>query len=220
MIKLTYCNSTGLFLEGVPMSAIQEISSIGEQTENVRYYIDECMFSLNEEETERGKEYLQSTGGWMKEEIAEMTSEEVAQKLLWLFCCDTAENLHESEIPREFCHAWDTDTWNWAESEVTTMTTCYEIYTEESVENGGVEERGVESEDVPMSYADIVRFFDEHTLECSSSDAQIGSWFSDADDSINYRTGERSRKSYHFPRDIDAELWDFIVWAWKKGETT
>jgi hypothetical protein len=211
MIKIDYCNSTGLTLSGLTGSIVSACSDSGDVTNNVNEVLRHIGLPLTADERAGAIDYLQSTGGWVGEDLNEEDDDTLAGRLLWLVCCDLKEEMHANDIPSRFWHMWDFDLMEWSDKPLTTMNTCYEIWTQDDIDAGEASERGFESQDIPTSAQDIDRLMIDNNIEWSNSTPSRGDWLM-ASGEPDYRTGETENKSYHFPRDIDADVFDFIVW--------
>lgn len=192
MIKITFCDSTGLALEGLTGDIVSACSASGDVSaavEDTMKRVD-IGFPLTAEDNDA-----------------------LASRLLWLACCDLSEEMSGKDIPARFWQYYDFDSMEWSDKPLTTMSTCYEIWTSDDIDAGedSPSDAGYESQDVAVSAYDIDRLLGNVNAEWSSSRPARGDWLMVSGEP-DYRTGETENKSYHFPRDIDADVFDFIVW--------
>ena len=86
------------------------------------------------------------------------------------------------------------------------MSKTYEIVTPESAEEGEVEDRGFEYED--MEFDNLYELIDEiingGAIEASSSESYPRNWYLTEGSVTNYRTGERETNGFH-PKDLTEE---------------
>ena len=78
-----------IYATELPEYCIADCSASGDVTDNVVQWVKELKFSVNQSQA---RTCLQGYGAWDKDEIAAMSDEEVAEKILWLACCDFRDN--------------------------------------------------------------------------------------------------------------------------------
>jgi hypothetical protein len=86
-----YYLTAGSILEDgeLPETCVSECSDSGDVSDAVFSWRDEIGFTVSRGEA---KQYLKRLGAWDKEELDEMTTQEMAAKVLWLACCEIKEN--------------------------------------------------------------------------------------------------------------------------------
>lgn len=84
-----------LNIEDLPRECINDCSAPGQDaSEAVMYWTAKLGFTVQRDRAEIG---LRESGGWTREEIAEMDDSDVAEKVLWLACNDFREYLTNVE---------------------------------------------------------------------------------------------------------------------------
>lgn len=95
------------------------------------------------------------------------------------------------------------------------FTVTYEVVTPESAEQGDAESRGFvlpggwrvdvtdDSDDVGMSLREALRL--------ASPQEDSGSWFSEVDGRVNYRTGAVETRSIHPPRNVTPSSYERLA---------
>ena len=86
-----------IFGTELPEDCIADCSR-GDVTEAVAYWRKELAFSVDQD---RARDCLHGYGAWDSKEIDEMSDEDVAEKILWLACCDFRENGDDSVFVME-----------------------------------------------------------------------------------------------------------------------
>lgn len=77
-----------LYPEDLPDNCISECSASGDVTEAVNYWQQQLNFVVDRNDA---IVYLKSTGGWSEDELKDLSDDELAQKVLWIACCDFKE---------------------------------------------------------------------------------------------------------------------------------
>jgi hypothetical protein len=75
-------------IQDLPMQCITECSAPGDVTGAVECWRTKLRFSVN---LLRAREYLLGTGAWDEDEVAALSDDIVAGRILWMACCDFAE---------------------------------------------------------------------------------------------------------------------------------
>lgn len=212
MIRLAYCDCTGIQLDGLEAEMVKECSS-SDVLSAARFWVN---YAWKETPTanERARmiDYLRFTGGWCGEDLNEETDETLKERILWIACCDQKETWAETEIPSKFWSFIDESGEFDNTTPIVSVRTCYAIYTLTSVENGEAEERGIECESEKMSVADLVAFVaNKSPLEWSDSTPSDRSWLYELATEKDYRTGEETERTYHF-NYLNDEAFAFLVW--------
>ena len=71
-----------------PENCIADCSASGSVDGAVNHWRTELDFNVNQD---RARDCLKGYGAWTEEEIAKLVDIEVAEKILWLACCDFKE---------------------------------------------------------------------------------------------------------------------------------
>lgn len=79
----------GIAIEDIPQECIGDCSGSGDVTESVRYWRGKL--ELIVVDRQRAIQCLREYGAWEAEELAEADDETLAERVLWLACCDFAE---------------------------------------------------------------------------------------------------------------------------------
>lgn len=77
-----------LYPEDLPEDCIQECSASGDVSEAVSYWQQQLNFVVDRN---NAINYLESTGGWEKDELKDSSDDTLAQRILWIACCDFKE---------------------------------------------------------------------------------------------------------------------------------
>lgn len=78
-----------LGIEELPDACIRECSSSGDVSGAVAFWRQELHFTVNQT---RARCCLEGYGSWDRDELAAMTDEDVADRILWLACGDFSEH--------------------------------------------------------------------------------------------------------------------------------
>jgi hypothetical protein len=73
----------------IPNHVVKDCSHVGECFEDVEYWQKELDFQVPRA---MAIKWLREFGAWLPSELEEMGDVELAQKVLWLACCDIREN--------------------------------------------------------------------------------------------------------------------------------
>ena len=85
----TLFNEYGHFLGEIPSDCVQSCSHQGECFFDVEHWQRKINFDVPRD---KAIVYLRSTGGWAQDELDSMTDTQLAQKVLWIACCDIKES--------------------------------------------------------------------------------------------------------------------------------
>lgn len=86
-----------LDISEVPAECIRDCSSSGDVSDAVSYWREELDFSVNRE---NAIACLSGYGAWEDDELAAMTDDDIAERILWIACCNFSEQRHwEAENP-------------------------------------------------------------------------------------------------------------------------
>ena len=97
-------NEYGFLTKRIPTACIKACSGPGQKDQAVAYWVDKLKFYIPENLIEQAMDYLREFGAWEEFELQEWADTEdlehnIAQHVLWCFCCDVAEgNLRQSEL--------------------------------------------------------------------------------------------------------------------------
>lgn len=80
----------GRFVGGLPHQCVKECSSRGDVTESVKYWVHALNFTVPRVQA---KLWLWECGSWTREELDDMSDEDLAEKVLWIACCDIRDGL-------------------------------------------------------------------------------------------------------------------------------
>lgn len=86
--------SSELLLEELPEDCIRECSASGDVTAAVEHWCKALPFGV---EPEAARRYLASTGGWDPGELEAADPDTLAQRVLWIACCDFGEYLEDPD---------------------------------------------------------------------------------------------------------------------------
>lgn len=82
-------NEYGHFTGTLPTECVEDCSAQGSVDESVAYWRERLNFAVPRELAIR---WLQDFGAWPVEGLQDMTDTEIAEKVLWLACCEIREN--------------------------------------------------------------------------------------------------------------------------------
>jgi len=82
-------DSHGWLLKKIPKECVKDCSGQGKVDEAVEYWVKKLNFHAPKE---KAIEYLKEFGAWDKEELTNMSQEDIDQKVLWIACGDIKEN--------------------------------------------------------------------------------------------------------------------------------
>jgi hypothetical protein len=77
-----------LYIEDLPRDCIEDCSAIGDVLEVVTYWREKLNFSVDRESAVA---CLKGYGAWDDEQLAASSNDEIANRILWLACCDFSE---------------------------------------------------------------------------------------------------------------------------------
>lgn len=77
-----------LYPEDLPVECIQECSASGDVYDAVEYWQQQLNFVVDRT---NAISYLESTGAWDKSDLEESDDTSLAQRILWIACCDFKE---------------------------------------------------------------------------------------------------------------------------------
>lgn len=89
MTTTEFFNQYGYFVGEFPEDCVVECSAAGEVKGAVEYWTGKLGFEVPRE---RAINYLAEFGAWSHAELNEMNDTDLAEKVLWLACCDIKEN--------------------------------------------------------------------------------------------------------------------------------
>ena len=94
----------GFLQKDIPEECVMDCSGPGRKDDAVAYWVDELKFYIPQPLIEKAKNYLREFGAWEEEELdqwaeTEDVEHQLAQHILWCFCCDLREgNLEAGEL--------------------------------------------------------------------------------------------------------------------------
>lgn len=74
--------------EQLPDECVGDCSASGDVSESVTYWRDRLNFTVDRG---RAMDYLESSGGWDREDLDKETDTWLAMRVLWLACCQFKE---------------------------------------------------------------------------------------------------------------------------------
>lgn len=77
-----------LYPEDLPFECIADCSSVGDVSEAVEYWRRHLGFSVDRS---RAIDCLCGYGSWERGDLEAMSDEDLAEKILWMACCDFRE---------------------------------------------------------------------------------------------------------------------------------
>lgn len=83
-----------LDINQIPRRCITDCSASGSVDQPVAYWREELGFTVDRDSTIK---CLKGYGAWGPEELADMSDDDLADKVLWLACCNFGEYIHEAE---------------------------------------------------------------------------------------------------------------------------
>lgn len=86
---MQYFDEYGNLTSEIPKECIESCSHAGGCDEDVEYWQNKLDFEVSKE---KAIDYLQEFGAWTKEELSELSPDELAQKVLWVACNEIKEN--------------------------------------------------------------------------------------------------------------------------------
>lgn len=78
-------NELGEMTRELPTDCIQECAAQGRVDDAVAYWVEKLNFE-EDFPVEKARTYLAEFGAWEREELARMSTNELAQKVLWILC--------------------------------------------------------------------------------------------------------------------------------------
>ena len=94
----------GFLQKDIPEECVVDCSGPGRKDDAVAYWVDELKFYIPQPLIEKAKNYLREFGAWEEDELDQWAETEdiehqLAQHVLWCFCCDLAEgNVEPGEL--------------------------------------------------------------------------------------------------------------------------
>lgn len=82
-------NEYGHFHGFIPLQAVSDCSHAGDCSADVEYWQSKLGFNAPRE---RAINWLAESGGWTRDELADMADVELSQKVLWMACGDLKEH--------------------------------------------------------------------------------------------------------------------------------
>ena len=94
----------GWLQKDIPEECVMDCSGPGRKDDAVAYWVDELKFYIPQPLIEKAKNYLREFGAWEEDELdqwaeTEDVEHQLAQHILWCFCCDLREgNVEAGEL--------------------------------------------------------------------------------------------------------------------------
>lgn len=94
----------GFLQKDIPEECVMDCSGPGRKDDAVAYWVDELKFYIPQPLIGKAKNYLREFGAWEEEELdqwaeTEDVEHQLAQHILWCFCCDLREgNVEPGEL--------------------------------------------------------------------------------------------------------------------------
>jgi hypothetical protein len=93
------------------MDCILGCSHSGRCDDDVEFWVKELNFA-DGLPVEKAKRYLQEYGAWDEEELENMSDDDVAQRVLWIFCGNIKDEAHEKANDPDCDYPEDISDWS------------------------------------------------------------------------------------------------------------
>jgi hypothetical protein len=94
MKRKPWFDEHGWMQKRVPRECIAECSAVGDVDESVHFWRAKLHFDVPRE---LAIAWLREFGAWTAEELATTSDETLAERCLWLMCCDARENKRQPD---------------------------------------------------------------------------------------------------------------------------